>query len=112
LVGDADPEVGVVVGVPPVPPPLVGLAVGLVVGEGWEEPPPLVGVAVGDAVAVGLGEVSITGGTTPGATGPLADRSCCHDQATDPPAGTVSAPTLEDEYVHDAFEPSAHHSPQ
>jgi hypothetical protein len=74
------------------------------VGDGLAEPPPLDGVAVGDGVAVadgvslGVGvDVGATGGATPGGTAPLFSRSCCHDQPTDPPAGTVRPPTPEDE---------------
>jgi hypothetical protein len=92
---------------PPEPPPepVVGL-----VGEGLAEPlPPLVGVAVGDgvdevvgdalgeAVGVGDGVEAATGGATLGGTLVPAVRSCCHDQPTDPPAGTVREPTPEDE---------------
>ena len=103
---------------PPPPEPVVGL-----VGDGLVEPPPPDGVAVGDGLLVGdgldvgdsLGEgvdVGASGGATPGGTAPLFSRSCCHDQPTDPPAGTVRPPTPDDEYVHVALEPSAHHRPQ
>ena len=97
------------------------------VGDGVDEPPED-GVAVGDEVGgldgavgegdevglvldVGAGAVT-TGGATLGGTLVPAVRSCCHDQPTEPPAGTVRAPTPYDEYVHDAFEPSAHQRPQ
>ena len=56
------------------------------------------GEEVGDGVGedVGVDELS-TGGATDGGTLPPAGRSCCHDQPTDPPAGTVREPTPEDE---------------
>lgn len=101
---------GLAVGEPPLdppdePPPLDGVAVGEEVGD--------VGDDVGDGLGVGVGvEDRVTGGATAGGTLPLPARSCCQDQPTDPPSGTVREPTPEDEYVHDAFEPSAHHSPQ
>jgi hypothetical protein len=85
-------------------PPGLGEAVGEVVCDGVD-----VGVGEGDDVGV---EVFIRGGATAGGTLAPAARSCCHDQPTDPPAGTVSEPTPYDEYVQDAFEPSAHHRPQ
>lgn len=119
-------EVGVEPPAPPLePPPLVGD--GLEVGVGLDDPDPFDGVAVGeddvglelgdevgDEVGVGDGllEVRVTGGATPGGTLAPAARSCCQDHPTEPPAGTVSEPTPEDEYVHEAFEPSAHQSPQ
>ena len=84
-----------------------------------EEPPdvppdvPPVGEDEGDGVGDGLGDDDwVTGGATPGGTAEPAARSCCHDHPTEPPAGTVSVPTPEDEYVQDPFEPSAHHRPQ
>ena len=43
-------------------------------------------------VDVGV-DVFVTGGATPGGTLRPAARSCCHDQPTEPPAGTVSEPT-------------------
>jgi hypothetical protein len=111
------------------PPPVVGD--GLEVGEGPDEPEPPDdpeppdGLAVGegeDGLDVGVGDwvgdgdglvdVRVTGGATAGGTLPPAGRSCCQDHPTEPPAGTVSDPTPEDEYVHEAFEPSAHQSPQ
>ena len=116
---------------PPDPPPLVGD--GLAVGVGLDDPVPPddpdppdglavgedeVGLDVGDGVGdwVGVGDglvvVRVTGGATEGGTLPPAGRSCCQDHPTEPPAGTVSEPTPEDEYVHEAFEPSAHQSPQ
>ena len=89
-----DPGDGLAVGVPPLeppdPPPLDGVAVG---EAAWDED-------VGDDVGDGLGvEVvdRVTGGAMAGGTLPLPARSCCHDQPTDPPSGTVSEPTLEDE---------------
>ncbi len=104
-----DPWDGLAVGVPPLeppdPPPLDGVAVGEKAGD--ED----VGDDVGDGLGVEVDDC-VTGGAMPGGTTPLDWRSCCHDQPTDPPSGTVSEPTLEDEYAHDAFEPSAHHSPQ
>ncbi len=95
---------------PPVdPPPLDGVAVGEDdVGDAVGE-----GEAVGDGLGLGVAvAVRETGGATLGGTPAPDGRSCCHDHPTDPPAGTVSAPTPEEEKVHDAFEPSAHHSPQ
>ena len=119
------------------PPPLVGD--GLDVGDGPDEPgpvdepdppedpdppdpdPPEPDPLVGDDVGEDVGEdvlgdwvgVAVwTGGATPGGTLAPAARSCCHDQPTDPPAGTVSEPTPDDEYVQDALVPSAHHRPQ
>jgi hypothetical protein len=72
-----------------------------------------VGEEVGDGDGLGLGvDVLVTGGATPGGTVAPEARSCCQDHPTDPPAGTVSAPALEEEYAHDAFEPSAHQRPQ
>ena len=80
------------------------------------DPLPSDGVAVGEEVeGVGVGlddvgeedgeegeglegvDVAVTGGKTPGGTLEPAARSCCHDQPTDPPAGTVNEPTPEDE---------------
>ena len=53
-----------------------------------------VGEDVGEEVGDGLGEAEdVTGAATPGGTLAPAARSCCHDQPTDPPAGTVSEPT-------------------
>jgi hypothetical protein len=102
---------------PPELPPLVGD--GLEVGDGLVDPEPLDGLAVGEDVVgdwVGVGDglvdVRVTGGATAGGTLPPAGRSCCQDHPTDPPAGTVSEPAPEDEYVHEACEPSAHHNPQ
>lgn len=93
-------RVGVAVG------SLVGSLVGCLVGA-------FVGEDVGDGDELGLGEDAfVTGGTTPGGTVAPEARSCCQDHPTDPPAGTVSAPALEEEYAQDAFEPSAHQSPQ
>jgi len=94
----------------PDPPPPLGVGV---VGDGLDEPPPLEG-AVGDAeadavgdelgvgelvvVGVGVGVASaITGGVTPGGTLVPAVRSCCQDQPTEPPSGTVRDPTPYDE---------------
>lgn len=104
----------------PEPPPAGdGLAVGEPALDPPDDPPPLDGVAVGeevgdvgDGLGVEVGVDRVTGGATAGGTLPLPARSCCHDQPTDPPSGTVNEPTPEDEYVHEAFEPSAHHSPQ
>jgi hypothetical protein len=128
--GDGD-ELGVDPPVLPLdPPPLVGD--GLEVGDGLDDPEPpddpepLDGLAVGDGEGLDVGDgvgdgvgvgdglvvVRVTGGATAGGTLPPAGRSCCQDQPTEPPAGTVSEPTPEDEYVHEAFEPSAHQSPQ
>ncbi len=119
---------------PPVPPPLPlppPPAPG--VGVADCDPPPLEGGEVGDAlgdadgddagdgdelgdvlgvgVAVGVVERK-TGGATSGGTLEPAARSCCHDQPTEPPAGTVKLPAPYDEYVHDAVDPSAHQRPQ
>jgi hypothetical protein len=82
----------------PDPEPLVGDDVGEVVGE--------------DVLGDWVGVAAWTGGATPGGTLVPAVRSCCQDHPTEPPAGTVSEPAPDDEYVHDAFEPSAHHRPQ
>jgi hypothetical protein len=82
----------------PPPEPLVGDDVGEDVGE----------EVLGDWVGV----AAWTGGATLGGTLAPAARSCCQDHPTEPPAGTVSEPAPDDEYVHDAFEPSAHHRPQ
>ena len=57
-------------------------------------------MALDDGLAVGLDvgvADAVTGGDTPGGTLPPAGRSCCHDQPTEPPDGTVSEPTPEDE---------------
>ena len=99
------------------PPPLDGVAVGdEPVGDelgddvGDDEAS---GDEVGDDVGEGVAtERAATGGATPGGTAPLFSRSCCHDKPTEPPAGTVRPPTPEEEYVHEACEPSAHQSPQ
>lgn len=111
--GDAD-EVGPPELPLPDPPPEPPLdpGEGLAVGEDVEDVED-VGDEVGDGLGVGVGvDERVTGGAMPGgALGPAA-RSCCHDQPSDPPSGTVAEPTPEDEYVHAAFEPSAHHSPQ
>lgn len=104
--GDGMPEVGFAVGEtpppllldPPVGPSLgVGLGLGPAVPDGCVValPPPVglaVGEEVGDGEAVGV-DAGLTGGATPGGTMVPAVRSCCHDQPTDPPEGTVSAPT-------------------
>jgi hypothetical protein len=92
------------------PPPLDGAVVGDAVGEvlddgGADE----VGDDVGDEV--GDDGAGATGGATPGGALEPA-RSCCQDHPTEPPAGTVRPPTPEEEYVHAADEPSAHHRPQ
>ncbi|SEB28619.1 hypothetical protein SAMN04489844_0066 [Nocardioides exalbidus] len=107
-----DPDPPPLPPLPPLPPPGVGVAVGEL-----EPPPPEppVGVADGDEVGVGvdvgLGEAGFTGGATPGGTAEPDGRSCCQDQPTEPPAGTVRPPTPDDEYVHEARVPSAHHRP-
>ena len=62
----------------------VGLEEGLRVGLGLEE-----GLRVGLGVAEGA---RWTGGATPGGTAPE-PRSCCHDHASEPPAGTTRPPT-------------------
>jgi hypothetical protein len=70
---------------PPEPPPGLGEEVG---DDVWD------GVEVGEGVGVDVGvDVFVTGGATPGGTLDPAARSCCHDHATEPPAGTVSEPT-------------------
>jgi hypothetical protein len=119
---DGVPE-GVDCGDEPEPPPEAGD--GLADGLDDCDPPPPDGVAVGDdgeevgdelgddvGVGVAVGVLDCTGGATPGGTAPLEARSCCQDQPTEPPAGTVSEPEAYDEYVHDPFDPSAHQSPQ
>jgi hypothetical protein len=72
---------------PPLPPD------GEAVGEDGDELGEELGDDVGDGVgeAVGLDE-RVTGGATDGGTLPPAGRSCCHDQPTEPPAGTVRLP--------------------
>ncbi len=70
--------------------------VALEVGDGLEVRDGL-GVGVALEVGDGLGEVRMTGGATPGGTVPPPAWSCCQDQPTEPPAGTVSAPTPEEE---------------
>lgn len=78
---------------PEVPDPPEGLAVGL--GGELEDGLDVgldVGVEVGLGVAVGVVD-RCTCGAMPGGTLVPALRSCCHDQATDPPAGTTSPPT-------------------
>jgi hypothetical protein len=80
---------------------------------GDEEGDELDGLGLGDGLGVGVGVAERdTGGAMAGGTPDPAARSCCHDQPTEPPAGTVSEPTPADEYVQDDVEPSAHHSPQ
>ncbi len=54
------------------------------------------GEEVGVGLDVGVG-VLVTGGATPGGTLFPAVRSCCQDQPTEPPAGTVSEPTPYEE---------------
>lgn len=95
------------------PPPLDGVAVGD--EPDGDEPGDDVGDdEVGDEVGDGVddGVAAATGGATPGGTAPLFSRSCCQDHPTEPPAGTVRLPAPEDEYAHEADEPSAHHRPQ
>jgi hypothetical protein len=92
---------------PPVPPPEPPVL----------PPPPDDGVAVGEGVGDAVGDgvevvPEVTGGATPGGTVPPAGRSCCQENPTDPPDGTVSPPAPYDEYVHEAWDPSAHQSPQ
>ncbi len=98
--------------VPPVPPspPLLlpsDPEPGLLVGR---EPP--LGEEVGSGDGLDVGVRSCTGAATPGGTTPLDPRSCCHDQPTDPPAGTTSPPTPEVEKVHEPEVPLDHHRPQ
>lgn len=66
-----------------------GELVGDDVGDGPDDD---VGEEVGDGDGLGE-EEAVTGAATPGGTLAPAARSCCHDQPTDPPAGTVSEPT-------------------
>jgi hypothetical protein len=91
------------VAVPPVPPD--GLDVGLEEGDGLDEPDgDAVGEGLDEAVGDEVGEgdglddaAVVMGGATAGGTVAPDARSCCQDQPTDPPAGTVSEPTPYDE---------------
>lgn len=102
--------------VPPAPPDglAVGLGFGVGVGVGVEDADGLEGLdaeadgdevgeglgeAVGDGVCEGdgLDEAAATGGATLGGTLAPDARSCCQDQPTEPPAGTVSEPTPYEE---------------
>lgn len=74
----------------PDPPPLEGEEDGELVGE---EDGELVGVEDGDDV--GDGEAARTGGATAG--GAALPLPCFQAQPTEPPAGTIREPELEDE---------------
>lgn len=99
LVGDADGLLGCepppALEPPPVPAPAAEPPPEPVPGLGEEDGDDVCegdDVGEGEGVDVGV-EVFITGGATAGGTLEPAGRSCCHDQPTDPPAGTVSDPT-------------------
>lgn len=79
---------------PPPEPPLPPDGEDVGDGDGDEPGAELAG---SDGVGVAVGVAWCTGGETLGETAPVAPRSCCQDQPTEPPAGTVSEPAEYDE---------------